>query len=165
MKILITKDLIEKFWEKVEDVSLLTDEDCWLWIAAKDKDGYGKIRFTQRKHNPVDFRAHRLSYLMFKGSLSDILVVAHSCDNPPCINPNHLILKTSQANTEERDTKNRNFEANLTHCVRSHEFTEENTRITPSGKRECKICKKLRDSCRSTFGFIKNRRGLKYGQI
>ncbi|WP_075644806.1 HNH endonuclease [Burkholderia humptydooensis] len=74
--------------------------------GAKDKKGYGRKWFNGRV-----VRAHRLAYCLANGvdleSIRD-LMVRHSCDNPPCINPEHLLLGTVQDNTNDREHRGRN---------------------------------------------------------
>lgn len=75
---------------------------CWIWNSSKSKSGYGKIKF-----NGKDWRAHRLSYWIHKGKFSLNLRVCHSCDNPSCINPDHLFVGTDQENKDDQIRKNR----------------------------------------------------------
>lgn len=77
-------------------------KDCWPWIQGVDRDGYGEFRFEKQKH-----RAHRATYQRFKGRISAHLLVMHSCDNPPCCNPAHLLVGTAADNNRDRDLKNR----------------------------------------------------------
>jgi hypothetical protein len=71
---------------------------CWLWTGTKNGYGYGIFLLP----GEVQVRAHRYSYEHFKGPIADGLVVMHSCDNPPCVNPDHLSLGTKADNN--RDT-------------------------------------------------------------
>jgi hypothetical protein len=73
------------------------------------------------------------------------MLVMHSCDNPPCCNPDHLSLGTHLQNMAECRAKDRYHRPKLTHCKRGHEFNEKNTYIikTPGeafGLRGCKVC-------------------------
>ena len=86
------------FWSKVDKTN-----DCWLWTAAKDANGYGKYSIAKIGN----FRAHRLS-LMYRGiTIPKGYVVMHKCDNPSCVNPEHLQVGTIQENNLDKLTKNR----------------------------------------------------------
>lgn len=61
---------------------------CWLWCAAADPNGYGRMSVTGR----AGALAHRLSYAAFKGPVGDDDCVLHKCNVPSCINPDHLYL-------------------------------------------------------------------------
>lgn len=87
--------LMEFFWERVDLPFGVTDEDCWNWTGTRDKDGYGLC-----KHLKFQLRAHRVSYLLHRGELDGALEVAHSCDNPRCVNPSHLSLQTRLENMQ-----------------------------------------------------------------
>lgn len=69
-------------------------DDCWPWTGNVDKDGYGALPFEGRNYRP-----HRLAWQDANGSLiPEGIVVRHTCDNPPCCNPAHLILGTQADN-------------------------------------------------------------------
>ena len=75
---------------------------CWEWMASKSKSGYGK-----KKLNYIDWRAHRLAWTLWRGEIPEGLLVCHSCDNPGCVNPEHLWLGSHKDNAEDRAAKGR----------------------------------------------------------
>ena len=95
--------LLESFWSKVKKGG---ENECWIWEGAKEVAGYGYM-FVQR--NPIKWKkAQVFSYEIHKGEIKKGLHVCHSCDNPPCVNPNHLWLGTTVDNIKDRDKKGRN---------------------------------------------------------
>lgn len=76
--------------------------DCWLWDGAKDKDGYGRLRWKYRM-----LRAHVASWIAEHGVLPRGTCVLHKCDNPSCINPAHLWIGTVGDNNHDRHIKGR----------------------------------------------------------
>lgn len=98
----VRESLSERFWKKVDKRSA---DDCWNWTAYRDKDGYGHIRLDNSKHS--DAPSHRVSYELANGTIPDGMFVCHSCDNPSCVNPNHLFLGTHIDNMRDCVTKGR----------------------------------------------------------
>lgn len=74
----------------------ITPKGCWEWTGARNAYLYGKLVLNKKL-----WAAHRLSYTIFYGYIPKRMWVLHSCDNPPCINPNHLSLGTPKMNTEQ----------------------------------------------------------------
>lgn len=89
-------DIIERFLKKV------TVGGCWEWTAAKDKDGYGWFGYKGRL-----LGAHRIAYILFIEEIPEGKCVLHKCDNPSCVNPEHLYVGTHKQNSRDRDVKNR----------------------------------------------------------
>lgn len=80
---------------------------CIDWPYARDIKGYGKLFFLGKS-----WLAHRLAWAISNGSIPDELCVLHHCDNPPCINVEHLFLGTRADNNADRDSKG-HFNANI----------------------------------------------------
>jgi hypothetical protein len=68
---------------------------CHPWTGHCDEDGYGVFKGS------IGARAPRYAYRWFVGPLSDKEVVRHKCDNPPCVNPEHLLSGTNADNTRD----------------------------------------------------------------
>lgn len=84
----------ERFWNYVEKGA---PDECWEWQGNRDKDGYGSLR---TKTSQV--RAHRVSFQMHNDESIDRLVVRHKCNNPPCVNPKHLLCGTHTENMSDK---------------------------------------------------------------
>jgi len=101
------KNQVDKFWENVTKTN-----GCWLWEGHTSHNGYGRLHIyinDKRKIVP----AHRLSWEIHNGPVPKGILVLHKCDNPPCVNPDHLFLGTNKDNTQDSLMKGR---ACLTNC-------------------------------------------------
>lgn len=95
--------IIDRFWKYVE---IGKEDDCWLWTGVKaGSNGYGQFWFYH-KGKRVKPGAHIFSYVIHFGSLRGLLVL-HKCDNPLCVNPNHLFLGTQKDNVRDMMAKGR----------------------------------------------------------
>lgn len=98
------KEIEDKFWGKVK---ITSEEDCWEWQSYCGKDGYARVQFRVNG-NKLHERGHRVSTcLELKRDIEDTEVVRHSCDNPPCVNPNHLKVGNHYENVMDRVKRGR----------------------------------------------------------
>lgn len=81
---------------------------CWEWVGSK-RNGYGRIIVGSRTDGTRrSMSAHRVSYELKYGEIPEGMEVCHKCDNPCCVNPDHLFLGTRQDNIDDRERKGRN---------------------------------------------------------
>lgn len=76
----------------------ITESGCWEWKEYTNADGYGLFKM---KSGGSMVGAHKASYLIYKGEVAKGEVVRHDCDNPPCVNPDHLVLGAVQDNIDD----------------------------------------------------------------
>lgn len=77
---------------------------CWLWTGASNTKGYGRFKIKGKLYSP-----HRLMYEIYRGPIPTIYEVCHKCDNPKCVNPDHLFLGTRSDNMKDAYQKGRLF--------------------------------------------------------
>jgi hypothetical protein len=94
----LTDEQVARFWALVEK----TDSGCWVWRTAARHGGYGQFQVGRRP-----YRAHRISWEMANGPIPDGLVIRHDCDNPPCVNPDHLRPGTHADNMADQLARGR----------------------------------------------------------
>ena len=120
-----------RFWQKVNKKS---EQECWEWQAAKTARGYGQLNVEG-----IMRYAHRLSYFLHNEVDTFDLVVMHSCNNPSCVNPNHLVLGTQKQNLqqmyrEKRDDNRNRIGIHNKNCSFSESEVREIKQLLAEGK-------------------------------
>ena len=101
------RTLSERFFARIDTI----DPDvCWEWRKSdRARFGYGRLRMFEDGRQVGRPMAHRVSWELFRGPIPDGMYVLHRCDNPPCVNPDHLFLGTKGDNNRDTFRKGRNL--------------------------------------------------------
>lgn len=137
----------ERFWEKVDRRG---PDECWLWMAAADKHGYGRIGRGRRDESRI--LAHRAAYELVVGIIPLGLLVCHACDTPACVNPAHLFIGTYSDNMKDCASKGR--------CVSPRGETHRSAKLTDGKALEILLSKGTHRAIASKFGITHSVVGL-----
>lgn len=127
-RVVITEEII------MQKVVQIPEAGCWIWEGLSYPGGYGMVYGGNK-----NYRAHRITYEMFKGPIPAGLQIDHLCRVPACVNPHHLEAVTNQVNSL-RGIGPTAINKKKSHCPRGHAFIPENTKISRAGTRCCRIC-------------------------
>lgn len=127
--------VIDRFWEKIVKI----DGGCWEWTGGKLHFGHGAITINRKS-----VQAHRLSWTIHYGDPANFCV-CHKCDNPSCVNPDHLFLGTHRDNIQDAGNKRRLAEQQKQSCPKGHPYSGDNLIIRSSharsGEGVCRVCR------------------------
>ena len=129
-----------KFWSTTENMP----NGCIEWVGSKGRKGYGQFhlpKMVSPKRRVV--KSHRAAWVLANGEIGSGLHVLHTCDNPPCVNPEHLWLGTNSDNQNDSIRKHRQHQKNKTHCLRGHPLVAGNLIRSRwlLGHRACRTCR------------------------
>lgn len=142
-----TKD-IERFWSKVDKSGEF--DTCWLWMGSCRRSGYGQFRMRH-----LYLRAHRVSYIITNGEISNNLFVLHKCDVPNCVNPNHLFLGTNSDNLHDMAEKKRStFGERNPHHILTEDDVRSIRKLYTLGHKQAELMRMFSVGHSCIFGII-----------
>jgi hypothetical protein len=129
------KPWMYKPWSHIESrIMPVTESGCWIWMGCLNTAGYGHASWQGKV-----YRVHRLVYEHYKGPIPEGLHLDHLCKVTSCCNPDHLEAVTPCENLRRGNSRGAHaLRTNI--CKYGHPYTEETTRITLNGYRQCRVC-------------------------
>lgn len=140
-----------QYFERYKARCTVTAAGCWVMRGCQTQSKgmhKGSPGYVQISYRGARWMAHRIMFTIAHGPIPNGNVVAHNCDNPPCCNPAHLFTCTESENIQDASAKKRHYNGKQTHCRHGHEFTPQNTYLSPAVdkerpgmfRRRCKAC-------------------------
>lgn len=125
--------------------TVLTERGCWQWYKDLGRGPRGPY-YPQGGYRGKRPQLNRLMLALTQRPLEPHEKACHRCDNPLCINPDHLWIGTQKENIQDAIAKGHQqfHPSHYTHCKHGHEFTPENTWLTKEGYRHCKECQRIK---------------------
>lgn len=130
--------------------------DCIEWPGTLNANGYGRLSLRKdmvESRGTKQIQATHLVWELLHGPVPKGKLIRHKCDNPPCVNPEHLEVGTQADNVDDMVTRLRDnpWGRWATHCKKGHPFSEENTYVVirkrggeERKERACKECGRIR---------------------
>jgi len=132
------KRTVPEHIEAILAKSVRDERDCLVYgPPSRNRSGHVHRYFEGRT-----IGVHRLMWMLQRGDIPDGRHVCHTCDNPRCVNIDHLWLGTQRDNSLDMVSKKRQAFMKKTHCAQGHPFSPENTYLWRGKHRKCRICQR-----------------------
>lgn len=125
---------------------------CWLWLGGTNQKNYGHIWSSELKRHQ---RAHRMVYQILVGAIPAGKQLLHSCDNPYCVNPDHMFVGSNAENMADRNAKSRQAKGET--CALSKLTEDQVKEIRTSLDMTAAIAEKFNTSRRNVYDIRKRR--------
>jgi hypothetical protein len=123
---------VERFWSLVDKTpGFGPNGDCWNWKGPVSPEGYARLSIYKGSHISLEIHDKPRP----KGYCA-----LHSCDNPPCCNPDHLRWGTNKENVADMIARKRHHANRKTVCVNGHPLSGYNLYVRTNGQRACRQC-------------------------
>lgn len=95
-------ELVARFWARVD-----RSGECWMWLGGRMKRANGSVWYGRFCIGKRVVLAHRFAWAVTHGELDPDKVIRHSCDNPGCVRPEHLLSGTQSENLKDMRDRGR----------------------------------------------------------
>jgi len=151
--------LEERFWKYT-----VKKEGCWKWVGHCDPNGYGRLNRSVGQKRYVPVLAHRLSWEIHNGSVVPKgKLVCHKCDNPNCVNPDHLYVGDQLSNIKDMWNRGR---ANPGRSIGENhgmsKLSEDQVQEIRGSKETCRVLSNRYGISATQVSSIKNRKSWKH---
>lgn len=90
---------------------VIMEDGCWHWGGHRNEDQYGRFKYPHPTKPNFIGMAHKFAYEHWIGPIQDKHYILHKCDNPACVNPEHLFTGTQKDNMKDMKNKGRENKA------------------------------------------------------
>lgn len=126
----------ERFWARVDR----SGEGCWLWLRGVNPQGYGVLGWRHQNR----LLAHRVAWTLANGEPPGDRVIMHTCDNPQCVRPEHLVAGTAAENIADRNAKGRQAKGEAAgNAVLTEDLVIEARRLWAAGVEQKEIARRF----------------------
>lgn len=126
--------------EKIFSRCVKTDSGCLEWTGGYNSGIGIQWRYPSIRAFGKVWIGSRLVWTLVNGEISSGMCICHKCDNPKCLNPDHLFIGTHSDNMKDKVLKLRDHNVVKQFCPKGHPYSGDNLYVNPQGSRKCREC-------------------------